>query len=78
VSGENVNPQIQKNYDGTDILLSHETGVVIKVEENPYLKEKIGKMIITSDGNTLLGADDKAGITANYDSDSGVFPRFQV
>jgi tripeptide aminopeptidase len=63
VSGENVNPQVHQNYDGTDIVLSPESGVVIKVEENPYLKEKIGKTIITSDGNTLLGADDKAGIT---------------
>lgn len=63
VSGENVNPQIHQNYDGTDIVLSQESGVVIKVEENPYLKEKIGKTIITSDGSTLLGADDKAGIT---------------
>jgi tripeptide aminopeptidase len=63
VSGENVNPQIHQNYNGTDIVLSQESGVVIKVEENPYLKEKIGKTIITSDGNTLLGADDKAGIT---------------
>lgn len=63
VSGENVNPQVHKNYNGTDIVLSQETGVVIKVDENPYLKEKIGKTIITSDGNTLLGADDKAGIT---------------
>lgn len=63
VSGENVNLQIHQNYDGSDIVLSRESGVVIKVEENPYLKEKIGKTIITSDGNTLLGADDKAGIT---------------
>ena len=63
VSGENVNPQVHRNYDGTDIVLSPESGVVIKVAENPYLKEKIGKTIITSDGNTLLGADDKAGIT---------------
>lgn len=63
VSGENVNPLVHQNYDGTDILLSPESGVVIKVEENPYLKEKIGKTIITSDGNTLLGADDKAGVT---------------
>jgi tripeptide aminopeptidase len=63
VSGENVNPQIHQNYKGTDLVLSRETGIVIKVEENLYLKEKIGKTIITSDGNTLLGADDKAGIT---------------
>jgi tripeptide aminopeptidase len=63
VSGENVNPRIHENYNGTDIVLSPESGVVIKVEDNPYLKEKIGKTIITADGNTLLGADDKAGIT---------------
>lgn len=63
VSGENVNPRIHENYKGTDIVLSPESGVVIKVEDNPYLKEKIGKTVITADGNTLLGADDKAGIT---------------
>jgi tripeptide aminopeptidase len=80
VSGENVNPQIHQNYDGKDIVLSQESGVVIKVEENPYLKEKIGKTIITSDGNTLLGADDKAGITEiicalKYLVDHPDFPR---
>ena len=63
VSGENVNPQVHRNYDGKDIVLSGGSNVVIKVEDNPYLKEKVGKTIITSDGNTLLGADDKAGIT---------------
>ncbi|MCK4764279.1 MAG: peptidase T [Candidatus Aminicenantes bacterium] len=62
VSGENVNPMVHKNYDGKDIVLP-KNDVVIKVEENPYLKEKTGKTIITSDGSTLLGADDKAGIT---------------
>ncbi len=60
VSGANVNPQVHKNYDGGDIVLKE--GVVIKVEENPELKEKVGETIITSDGTTLLGADDKAGI----------------
>ncbi len=63
VSGENVNPQVHENYDGKDIVLSKDNQVVIKVQENPYLKEKIGKTIFTSDGSTLLGADDKAGIT---------------
>jgi tripeptide aminopeptidase len=80
VSGENVKPQVHQNYDGTDIVLSPESGIVIKVEENPYLKEKIGKTIITSDGNTLLGADDKAGITEiicalKYLVDHPDFPR---
>lgn len=63
VSGENVNPRVHKDYDGQDIVLSEDGKYVISVAENPYLKEKIGKTIITSDGSTLLGADDKAGIT---------------
>lgn len=60
VSGENVNPIIHNNYDGSDIHLSE--NVIIRVDENPYLKEQKGKTLITADGNTLLGADNKAGI----------------
>lgn len=60
VSGENVNPLVHPQYDGKDIVLPKD-GVIIKVDENPYLKEKKGKTIITTDGSTLLGADDKAG-----------------
>ena len=63
VSGENVNPQIHKNYNGKDLILSKEKGIVLRVEDNPYLKEKKGHTLITTDGNTLLGADDKAGIS---------------
>lgn len=63
VSGENVNPRVHENYDGKDIVLSQDGKYVIKVAENPYLKEKTGKTIITTNGSTLLGADDKAGIT---------------
>jgi len=63
VSGENVNPQIHDNYDGRDIVLSPDGRVVLKVDEHPYLKEKKGKTVITTDGSTLLGADNKAGIT---------------
>jgi tripeptide aminopeptidase len=63
VSGENVKPRIHKDYDGQDIVLSEDGKHVIKVAENLYLKEKKGKTIITSDGSTLLGADDKAGVT---------------
>jgi tripeptide aminopeptidase len=62
VSGENVNPQIHKNYDGKDVVLSKEENIILKVEENPLLKEKAGKTLITTDGTTLLGADNKAGI----------------
>ena len=62
VSGSNVSPIIHHDYTGKDIILSKERGLSIKVKDNLYLKEKIGKTIITSGGNTLLGADDKAGI----------------
>ena len=58
--GDNIKPNIIRNYDGKDIKLDN--GNIIKVEDNPELKKKIGKTIITTDGTTLLGADDKAGI----------------
>jgi tripeptide aminopeptidase len=63
VTGENVNPQIHNDYDGRDIVLLQDGGVVLKVDEHPHLKEKKGKTVITTDGSTLLGADNKAGIT---------------
>ncbi len=63
VSGKDVNPVIHKNYDGKDIILSAKDNVILKVTENPLLKDKIGKTVITTDGTTLLGADNKAGIS---------------
>lgn len=60
-SGENVNPIFHKNYDGSDIILPA-TKAVISADKFPFLKNLKGKTIITSDGTTLLGADDKAGI----------------
>ena len=62
-SGENVNPQIHRNYDGGDIIVNKEKNIVLSPNEFSILSEKVGKTIITSDGTTLLGADDKAGIT---------------
>jgi tripeptide aminopeptidase len=62
VSGANVNPIIHKNYQGGDIILPNDKTQVITVEKNPYLKQLIGDDIITADGTTLLGSDDKAGI----------------
>ena len=62
VSGANVNPRIIEDYDGKDIPLNNE--IVAKVEEFPFLKNYIGKSLIVTDGHTLLGADDKAGIAA--------------
>ena len=61
-SGENVKPQIHKNYNGEDIILNKEKNIVLSINEFPYLKDQIGKTLITADGTTLLGADDKAGI----------------
>jgi tripeptide aminopeptidase len=62
VSGENVNVVIHKNYRGGDIVLPKDPTQVITVEKSPVLKELIGDDIITADGTTLLGSDDKSGI----------------
>ena len=62
VSGENVKPIIHKDYDGSDIVLPVDPPVVISPADVPYLKKVIGEDIITASGDTLLGADDKAGI----------------
>ena len=62
-SGTNVNPQIHKNYDGSDIILNSEDNIVLSPD---YFEDMLlykGQTLITTDGTTLLGADDKAGIT---------------
>lgn len=61
-TGTNVKPQILRNYAGGDIRLSGDPQQVIRVDEHPALRDQIGNDIITSDGTTLLGADDKAGL----------------
>lgn len=61
-SGAGVKPQIVKNYDGTDILMNQETGLTMKVSDFPDILKYKGQDIITTDGTTLLGADDKAGV----------------
>ena len=61
-NSENVNPQIIENYDGKDILLNKELDVVMSTEKFPNLANYVGHTLITTDGTTLLGADDKAGI----------------
>lgn len=60
-SGENVNPILHENYDGRDVTLPA-TGMVMKVSTFPFLKDLKGETLITTDGTTLLGADDKAGV----------------
>ena len=63
--GKDVKPRLTRNYDGNDIIL--ENNVVISSKKYIDLKNHIGKTIITSDGSTLLGADDKAGIAEIMD-----------
>ena len=62
VSGANVNPVIHKKYKGGDIVLRKDKNQVIEFSNNPALRDCLGHDIITTDGTTLLGADDKAGI----------------
>lgn len=62
MTGRNVKPRIVMNYDGGDIVLDADAGIYLKPAEFPELKQYIGQDIITTDGHTLLGADDKAGI----------------
>ncbi len=62
MSGHNVKPQIVKNYDGGKITLNEAENVVLDPAQFPELKEYVGQDLITTDGTTLLGADDKAGI----------------
>lgn len=61
-SGKNVNPQFIKNYDGKDICLNKELSIFMSPEQFPDLLKYAGKTLITTDGTTLLGADDKAGV----------------
>ena len=61
-NAENINPQIHENYDGEDVCLNQEKNIIMKVSEFPNLKDYVGETLITTDGTTLLGADDKAGI----------------
>jgi tripeptide aminopeptidase len=61
-SGANVRAQVIDSYSGGDLVLSANPEVVIRESENPELRENVGKTIVTADGTTLLGADDKAGI----------------
>ena len=64
MSGENVNPQIIDQYDGGEIILNAGLNVRMSPDEFPELKKYIGQELITTDGTTLLGADDKAGVAA--------------
>lgn len=62
MSGKHVNPQIIPNYAGNDIVLNKDKNIVLSTEDFPELANYVGQTLITTDGNSLLGADDKAGI----------------
>ncbi len=66
-SGTNVKPLLHNNYNGEDIILPDDPTQIISPSKYPYLKDKIGEDIITASGNTLLGADDKAGVAIIMD-----------
>ena len=61
-SGTNIKPQIIENYNGGDIVLNKKKNIILSSEYFPEIKQYIGQKIITTDGNTLLGSDDKAGV----------------
>ena len=64
MSGKDVRPRIVKNYDGGDIVLCAEEGIILSPARFPELLSHVGEDIVVTDGHTLLGADDKAGIAA--------------
>ena len=68
VTGENVNPVLHEHYDAKDIVLPADNSIVITVADNPELAGKAGETIITADGTTLLGADNKSGIAEIFDA----------
>lgn len=67
-SGKDIRPQIIRDYDGGDILLDGKTGLSLKISDFPELGDYRGQTIITTDGTTLLGADDKAGVAEIMDA----------
>jgi len=67
-TGKDVKPQVVRNYRGGDIVLPGDTAQVIRAAEHPALAAQIGNDIVTSDGTTLLGADDKAGVAEIMDA----------
>ncbi|WP_315743328.1 MULTISPECIES: peptidase T [unclassified Bradyrhizobium] len=67
-TGANVKPQLVRNYQGADIVLPGDPSQVIRAADHPALKDQIGHDIITTDGTTLLGADNKAGIAEIMDA----------
>ena len=63
LTGKNVNPRIVTNYDGNDIVLNKEQNIVLSIKDFPEILDYVGQDLIVTDGTTLLGADDKAGVS---------------
>ena len=61
--GANVHAVVHRNYDGKDIIFPDKPNLILSMEQHPYLSKKIGNDIVTASGSTLLGADDKAGVS---------------
>lgn len=62
ITGANVNPRIVTNYDGNDVVLNQEQNIILSTQQYPEIKKYVGQDLVVTDGTTLLGADDKAGI----------------
>lgn len=62
IEGFGIKAQIHKNYDGKDIVINKEKALIINPQNNPHLAKCVGKTVVTSDGNTMLSGDDKAGV----------------
>lgn len=77
-SGADVKPMIHRNYTGDDIVLSADRSKVIKVSENPALQRLTGKTIITTDGTTLLGSDDKSGVAVIMEAASRLLKNQEI
>jgi tripeptide aminopeptidase len=77
-SGKNVRPQVHEKFGGGDIVLPGDPSKVIRVADNPELARLTGKTIITTDGTTLLGADDKAGVTVIMEAAAQLLARPEI
>jgi tripeptide aminopeptidase len=77
-SGISVKPIVQTNYDGKDIVLPGDPTKVIRVAESPELAALVGKTIVTTDGTTLLGGDDKAGVAVIMEAAAHLIARPEV
>ena len=73
-SGKNVKPRIVEQYDGGDIVLNAEKHILLSPSDYPALNQHIGQDLIVTDGTTLLGADDKAGVAEIMERPNTCFP----